>query len=105
MKACLLESVAKRKYHRFSIQPTLTQTYPLLPTSKLALCLRQQEERRSINKTMAEVHEERYIPPRHRTIAGVNGPLVILDNVKLPKYAEIVNLKLGDGTDAFWTGS
>lgn len=34
-----------------------------------------------------------------RTIAGVNGPLVILDNVKLPKYAEIVNLKLGDGTE------
>jgi len=34
----------------------------------------------------------------YRTIAGVNGPLVILDNVKLPKYAEIVNLTLGDGT-------
>eukprot|EP00957_Ditylum_brightwellii_P060416 4587041-Ditylum_brightwellii.AAC.1 len=33
-----------------------------------------------------------------RTIAGVNGPLVILDNVKLPKFAEIVNLTLGDGT-------
>jgi len=62
-------------------------------------------------------HEERFIPPRqkldqlsvvkdystiprleYRTIAGVNGPLVILDNVKLPKYAEIVNLTLGDGT-------
>ena len=34
----------------------------------------------------------------NRTIAGVNGPLVILDNVKLPKYEEIVNLTLGDGT-------
>jgi V-type H+-transporting ATPase subunit B len=34
----------------------------------------------------------------YRTIAGVNGPLVILDNVKLPKYAKIVNLTLGDGT-------
>ena len=32
-----------------------------------------------------------------RTIAGVNGPLVILDNVKLPKYNEIVNLTLRDG--------
>lgn len=32
------------------------------------------------------------------TIAGVNGPLVILDNVKLPKFAEIVNLTLGDGS-------
>ncbi len=29
---------------------------------------------------------------------GVNGPLVILDNVKFPKYAEIVGLTLPDGT-------
>lgn len=27
----------------------------------------------------------------------MNGPLVILDNVKLPKFAEIVNLTLGNG--------
>jgi V-type H+-transporting ATPase subunit B len=31
-------------------------------------------------------------------VVGVNGPLVILDNVKFPKYAEIVNLTLPDGT-------
>eukprot|EP01080_Neovahlkampfia_damariscottae_P012038 gene12039-5435_t len=34
----------------------------------------------------------------YRTVIGVNGPLVILDNVKFPRYAEIVNLTLGDGT-------
>ncbi|OZJ02324.1 hypothetical protein BZG36_04289 [Bifiguratus adelaidae] len=34
----------------------------------------------------------------YRTVAGVNGPLVILDNVKFPKFAEIVNLTLPDGT-------
>eukprot|EP00891_Asterochloris_glomerata_P008940 jgi/Astpho2/8940/Aster-02620 len=34
----------------------------------------------------------------YRTIGGVSGPLVIVDNVKTPKYAEIVNLRLGDGT-------
>jgi len=34
----------------------------------------------------------------YRTIAGVNGPLVILENVKLPQYGEIVNLTLGDGS-------
>lgn len=34
----------------------------------------------------------------YRTVSGVNGPLVILDSVKFPKYAEIVNLKLPDGT-------
>jgi len=40
------------------------------------------------------------VQPRldYRTVTGVNGPLVILDNVKLPRYAEIVNLTLGDGT-------
>ena len=32
-------------------------------------------------------------------MSGVNGPLVILDGVKFPKFGEIVNLTLGDGTD------
>jgi V-type H+-transporting ATPase subunit B len=31
-------------------------------------------------------------------VSGVNGPLVILDDVKFPKYAEIVELHLPDGT-------
>ncbi len=33
----------------------------------------------------------------YRTISGVNGPLVILDNVKLPQFAEIVTLQLRNG--------
>jgi len=39
------------------------------------------------------------VDPRleYRTIAGVQGPLVILENVKSPRYAEIVNVTLGDG--------
>lgn len=39
------------------------------------------------------------VEPRieYRTIAGVQGPLVILENVKSPRYAEIVNITLGDG--------
>ena len=32
-----------------------------------------------------------------RTIGGVQGPLVILENVKSPRFAEIVNVTLGDG--------
>ncbi|RPA86166.1 vacuolar ATP synthase subunit B (V-ATPase B subunit) [Ascobolus immersus RN42] len=35
---------------------------------------------------------------RYNTVQGVNGPLVILDNVKYPSYNEIVNLTLPDGT-------
>ncbi|KAJ1814349.1 Vacuolar ATP synthase subunit B [Coemansia sp. RSA 2599] len=34
----------------------------------------------------------------YRTVAGVNGPLVILDNVKSPKFSEIVTLTLPDGS-------
>ena len=33
----------------------------------------------------------------YSTVSAVKGPLVILDNVKLPKYAEIVNLTLKNG--------
>jgi len=33
----------------------------------------------------------------YSSVVAVKGPLVILDNVKLPKYAEIVNLRLGNG--------
>ncbi|KAH6685550.1 P-loop containing nucleoside triphosphate hydrolase protein [Verticillium dahliae] len=35
---------------------------------------------------------------RYNTVGGVNGPLVILENVKYPKYNEIVNITLPDGT-------
>lgn len=34
----------------------------------------------------------------YRKVTGVNGPLVILDNVPKLRYAEIVNLTLGDGS-------
>jgi V-type H+-transporting ATPase subunit B len=39
------------------------------------------------------------VEPRleYKTIAGVNGPLVILENVKSPRFAEIVNVRLGNG--------
>jgi hypothetical protein len=39
------------------------------------------------------------VEPRleYRTIAGVQGPLVILENVKNAMFSEIVNLTLGDG--------
>ncbi|GMF03862.1 unnamed protein product [Ambrosiozyma monospora] len=40
------------------------------------------------------------IQPRikYNTVGGVNGPLVILENVKFPRYNEIVNLTLPDGS-------
>ncbi|XP_073969361.1 V-type proton ATPase subunit Vha55 isoform X1 [Rhodnius prolixus] len=34
----------------------------------------------------------------YKTVSGVNGPLVILDEVKFPKFAEIVQLRLSDGS-------
>ena len=46
------------------------------------------------------VQNDYNIAPRidYRTVLDVEGPLVILDNVKFPKYAEIVNVRLGNGT-------
>ena len=34
----------------------------------------------------------------YKTIRAVNGPLVILEDVRKPRFAEIVNLELPDGT-------
>eukprot|EP00184_Porphyridium_aerugineum_P002348 CAMPEP_0184698710 /NCGR_PEP_ID=MMETSP0313-20130426/5224_1 /TAXON_ID=2792 /ORGANISM="Porphyridium aerugineum, Strain SAG 1380-2" /LENGTH=503 /DNA_ID=CAMNT_0027157681 /DNA_START=170 /DNA_END=1681 /DNA_ORIENTATION=+ len=46
------------------------------------------------------VQRDFVLKPRidYRTVAAVNGPLVILENVKNPTYAEIVNITLGDGS-------
>ncbi|UZJ56766.1 hypothetical protein CBS101457_006086 [Exobasidium rhododendri] len=40
------------------------------------------------------------IDPRldYRTVSAINGPLVVLDNVKFPSYNEIVSLTLPDGS-------
>lgn len=52
----------------------------------------------SITNIKAAMHDYN-ITPRvdYRTVLDVEGPLVVLDNVKFPKYAEIVNVRLGDG--------
>lgn len=49
---------------------------------------------------MNVIQHKNVINPRieYKTVMNVEGPLVILDNVKFPKYAEIVNVRLGDGT-------
>jgi len=48
----------------------------------------------------AAVTRDYNIEPRldYRTVGGVNGPLVIMDNIKFPKFDEIVNLTLPDGS-------
>ncbi|KAJ5263369.1 Vacuolar ATP synthase subunit B [Penicillium angulare] len=52
---------------------------------------------------MADVLDPRMtsIKPRfkYNTIGGINGPLVVLDNVKFPRFSEIVSLTLPDGTE------
>ena len=53
-----------------------------------------------MDEHIAAVTRDYIVEPRldYRTVRGVNGPLVILENVKFPRYAEIVNLTLSDGT-------
>lgn len=50
------------------------------------------------NRAAAE--RDYIVQPRieYRTVTSVNGPLVICDNVKFPRYAEIVTITLSDGT-------
>ena len=40
------------------------------------------------------------VDPRldYRTVSAINGPLVVLENVKFPSYNEIVSLTLPDGS-------
>lgn len=40
------------------------------------------------------------VKPRmsYNTVSGINGPLVILENVKFPRFSEIVDLTLPDGS-------
>ncbi|KAK4700411.1 V-type H+-transporting ATPase subunit B, partial [Phenoliferia sp. Uapishka_3] len=56
---------------------------------------------REVHAINAAAAVRRYdVNPRldYRTVSAVNGPLVILDNVKFPSYNEIVQLTLADGT-------
>lgn len=57
-------------------------------------------DEQAIKAHAAAVSRDYVLEPllEYRTVTGVNGPLVILDNVKFPKYAEIVSLTLPDGT-------
>ena len=49
---------------------------------------------------MSAIQRDYISQPRivYKTVTGVNGPLVILDDVKFPKFAEIVKLSLPDGS-------
>ncbi|KAL9060604.1 MAG: hypothetical protein Q9162_000555 [Coniocarpon cinnabarinum] len=49
----------------------------------------------TLDPRMMQVHPR----IKYNTIGGVNGPLVILDNVKFPQFNEIVSLTLPDGTE------
>lgn len=52
-------------------------------------------------KVQVDALQRDYILEPHldyRTVGGVSGPLVIVEHVAKPMFAEIVNLKLGDGT-------
>merc|ERR1712048_257344 len=56
-------------------------------------------ERAAFQVHKAAVTRDYIVKPRieYNTVKGVNGPLVILDNVKNPQFAEIVDLTLGNG--------
>ena len=58
------------------------------------------DPKEAFNANIQAVTRDYNITPRidYRTVVKVDGPLVILDNVKFPKFAEIVNVCLSDGS-------
>ena len=50
------------------------------------------------NGLVSMVSDIDYIPIEYKTVGGVAGPLVVVERVKNAKYAEIVNIRLGDGS-------
>uniref|UniRef100_UPI00398E42D6 V-type proton ATPase subunit B-like n=1 Tax=Pristiophorus japonicus TaxID=55135 RepID=UPI00398E42D6 len=60
-----------------------------------------QRELRAASEHVCAVTRDYISQPRitYRTISAVNGPLVLLDHVKFPKYAEIVNFTLPDKSE------
>eukprot|EP00041_Stephanoeca_diplocostata_P011705 m.193613 g.193613 ORF g.193613 m.193613 type:complete len:515 (+) comp18637_c0_seq1:140-1684(+) len=60
---------------------------------------RKEIERGAREHAMAVIRDYNAQPRiEYKTVSAVNGPLVVLDNVKFPQYSEIVNLRLADGT-------
>ncbi|KAH9600361.1 ATPase [Trypanosoma melophagium] len=53
-----------------------------------------------LTEHIKELQKDYVVKPHleYTTIRAVNGPLVILDDVRLPTFAEIVNIELADGT-------
>ena len=68
--------------------------------SILDIYYRSMDKGEAFNTNIQAVTRDYTIAPRidYRTVVKVDGPLVILDNVKFPKFAEIVNVCLSDGS-------
>jgi V-type H+-transporting ATPase subunit B len=74
------------------------------PTSTMAHHEKPEVTLRSKDDLLAthvrELRDSYAVRPRlqYSTVRAVNGPLVVLDNVRFPKFAEIVEIELPDGT-------
>ena len=53
-----------------------------------------------VSQHVKELREGYTVRPRlqYSTVRAVNGPLVVLEDVRFPKFAEIVEIELPDGT-------
>ena len=75
-------------------------TDPLSKIKDLKMSVPMISIQQGMHDQIAALKRDYIAQPRitYRTVSGVNGPLVILDRVKFPKFAEIVNLTLPDGS-------
>ncbi|KAI4297798.1 hypothetical protein L6164_037664 [Bauhinia variegata] len=96
---------ASLSFHPVSVRFELEKSIdlcrsPSLRHISLLLQIRVQESSKmGVAQNNLDMEEETLeIGMEYRTVSGVAGPLVILDKVKGPKYQEIVNIRLGDGS-------
>ena len=76
-----------------------------VPFSLSRLCPAAMSDARMSDRELFELNSKAAVQnynvdPRldYRTVSAINGPLVVLDNVKFPSYNEIVSLTLPDGS-------
>ena len=105
MKACSSTSSTSRNdefylLNNFDLNELVTIDMDIYRCSNLDIYYQSMDKGEAFNTNIQAVTRDYTIAPRidYRTVVKVDGPLVILDNVKFPKFAEIVNVCLSDGS-------
>jgi V-type H+-transporting ATPase subunit B len=95
-----LSETRKREHPLPAKEDPLVKALPLRSLFAFAMATDLEERMAALDVHGAAIKRDYVLEPRieYRTVAAVNGPLVILEHVKQPRFSEIVEITLGDGT-------